>query len=365
MTVRRQPDASAPRVGRRDRSGSPVARPRLCVTVDVGKSGTRGRVTGAGAIADAAAAGVPPHTAGTPRAGDALAAAVVAVWNALATGSPGITAEQVTTLVIGSTAIPPHHETASFLSAVRLVWPHATVVLAEDGVLAHAAALGRPGVVASIGTGTIVVGVNSRARWVRLDGWGPDLGDRGSAVWLGTQGLRAAFAALDGAGPATVLLDGAQRYVGGADVDAAIRLLARPDRVNLLAAFAQEVCDAAAGDAVAADLVQIAAAQAGETIAAAARRTGTSTVAVVGGLGSAAPYQERLAEIIAAAGLDLVQPGADVLAVDPAVMLAPPYPTACQLIAPPDATSATPAPGTARGEAHRGSGGQLPHDGVG
>ena len=76
-------------------------------------------------------------------------------------------------------------------------------LVVEDGLLAHAGALAGAGTVICAGTGTTVLGIGASGRRVKVDGWGPVLGDRGSAYAVGLAGMRAATAALDGTGPAT------------------------------------------------------------------------------------------------------------------------------------------------------------------
>ena len=50
---------------------------------------------------------------------------------------------------------------------------------------------GRPGVLLLSGTGSIAVGRDARDRLARAGGFGPLLGDEGSAFWLGREWLRA------------------------------------------------------------------------------------------------------------------------------------------------------------------------------
>lgn len=65
------------------------------------------------------------------------------------------------------------------------------VVVLSDAQAAHLGALaGGPGVLILSGTGSIVIGRDSRGRWARAGGLGPLLGDEGSAFWLGQQWLR-------------------------------------------------------------------------------------------------------------------------------------------------------------------------------
>jgi len=252
------------------------------------------------------------------------------VWRSLVLSGGGRTPEGVDAIVVGSTSIPSAEEVEIFTASVRRMWPRSAIVLVEDGVVAHAAALGGPGVVASIGTGTVVTGIDDDGGWHRRDGWGPDLGDRGGAAWLGAEGLRAAFAALDQAGPATALLVAAQNHLGATDLATATRLLARPDRVAVLADFARQVCAAArAGDCVAESLMHRATSDAAATIRAVARDTATTQVVVVGRLGSDPGYAKLLAQDLDASGLHLIDARGGPLDVEPLLLFSPPYVAVC------------------------------------
>jgi N-acetylglucosamine kinase-like BadF-type ATPase len=65
------------------------------------------------------------------------------------------------------------------------------VVVYSDAQVALLGALGeRPGMLILSGTGSIVIGRDGRERWARAGGFGPLLGDEGSAFWLGREWLR-------------------------------------------------------------------------------------------------------------------------------------------------------------------------------
>jgi len=303
--------------------------------VDIGKSGTRGRLTHQGAVLEAATAGLAPHVAGGPGAGTALVRAVAEVWRLIVSRRSGCTPEEVDTIVVGSTSIPGAEEVEVFAASVHRTWSHSEIVLAEDGVVWHAAALGGPGIVASIGTGTVVTGLDERGGWHRRDGWGPDLGDRGGAASLGAGGLRAAFAALDRAGPATSLLSAARNHLGATDLATATRLLARPDRVAVLADFARQVCTAAqAGDCVAESLLHRATNDAAATICSLARDIATAQVVVVGRLGRDPGYAKLLVQDLDTKGVHLIDARGGPLDVDPLLLLSPPYVAMCQVAMP-------------------------------
>ena len=74
--------------------------------------------------------------------------------------------------------------------------------------IAYAAgATGPDGILLLSGTGAVGAAFAGYAMTGRCDGLGWLLGDEGSAVWFGLTALRAAVAALDGRGPATLLTD--------------------------------------------------------------------------------------------------------------------------------------------------------------
>ena len=127
----------------------------------------------------------------------------------------------------------------------------APVVLAEDSVLAHAGALGAPGIVLCVGTGTVALAISADGRHARVDGWGPQLGDRGSAYAIGLSGLRAATAALDGVGPPTCLTESLATLLGGTDLSCLQAYYRSADNVERTAGFARDVLAAAADDDVA------------------------------------------------------------------------------------------------------------------
>jgi N-acetylglucosamine kinase-like BadF-type ATPase len=96
------------------------------------------------------------------------------------------------------------------------------VSVLSDAQAAHLGALGgRPGVLILSGTGSIVIGRDSRGRWARAGGLGPLLGDEGSAFWLGQQWLRVT--------------------TRGEDFRPARRLVTGPDAVVRVAALAPAV----------------------------------------------------------------------------------------------------------------------------
>lgn len=135
---------------------------RLCLCDDSGRVLRRGRFTG-GPWPDA----------------PAMLRAALKRW-----GSP-----RLDSLVLGGKglwAAPPRRRLAA---ALRRLSPRVTLM--SDLELSHRAAFaGGPGVLLLAGTGTAALGRDGRGRLRRAGGWGPLLGDEGSAFWLGKQALK-------------------------------------------------------------------------------------------------------------------------------------------------------------------------------
>lgn len=173
------------------------------------------------------------------------------------------------------------------------------VIVENDVVAAYLGALGaRPGILVQAGTGSLVLAVSAESAPVVLDGWGHLAGDRGSGFALGRAGLRAAFAALDGAGPTTSLT----ATLTGADPERTIReLYASSTQARDVAALAPHVLRAAAdGDEVALGAVAGAATDLVALVLAAGRRLGDSQltrlpVARIGGLFEDALFRDTVA----------------------------------------------------------------------
>ncbi|MFF3868931.1 N-acetylglucosamine kinase [Micromonospora sp. NPDC001898] len=153
---------------------------------------------------------------------------------------------QVTGVLAGLTGVPGDQveRRRLALAITRLLGGPAAVV--EDSLLAHAGALDGAGVVLCVGTGTTVLAVAADGNYARLDGWGPHLGDRGSAYAIGLAGMRAATASYDRVGPETALADRLGAALGGTDLAALQRYYRDPALIPRTAAFALDVLDAAA-----------------------------------------------------------------------------------------------------------------------
>jgi glucosamine kinase len=153
----------------------------------------------------------------------------------------------------GGSADPAGRSTLAPAVAKRL--GARTVLLTSDDVTTHLGALGgAPGVVITVGTGTNCLAVSPDGELVNADGIGYLFGDAGSGFAIGRAGARAAFAALDGRGPATELTAAAEEHFG-APLGLTMRRAYRSNRlVANVAAFATAVAAAAPSDTVAAQI---------------------------------------------------------------------------------------------------------------
>ncbi|MFV0445616.1 MAG: N-acetylglucosamine kinase [Planctomycetaceae bacterium] len=116
------------------------------------------------------------------------------------------------------------------------------------------------GIALICGTGSFAWGKNSTGACERSGGWGYLFGDEGSGYAMALAGLRAVASATDGRGPATVLQE---RMLAAVEVTQASDLIGRLYRPTVsrdwIASLASVVCDAAADDDVATEILQTAA----------------------------------------------------------------------------------------------------------
>lgn len=85
------------------------------------------------------------------------------------------------------------------------------ITVTTDTVIALVGAHGlQPGVLVSADRSAVVMGAEESETGLTItsaDGWGPLVGDEGSAVWIGLQSLRAAMRHVDDRGPATTMTE--------------------------------------------------------------------------------------------------------------------------------------------------------------
>ncbi len=146
------------------------------------------------------------------------------------------------------------------------------VVVAGDMITSYVGALGlTAGVMVAAGSGVVATAVAADGRVARADGWGFILGDHGSGFQIGQQGLAGALRHRDGRGGSAELARRAKLAFGPLEGIAG-EVYGAPNPAGMVAGFATEVLDAAAGgDPAAAAIVASAARDLGATAVAAAR----------------------------------------------------------------------------------------------
>ena len=264
------------------------------LTIDAGQTGIRARLhTGTGAAVPFEFGGIRTDSALIPQLGEVVATVAAQTHQPITSVSAGISG-------FSKAETDPRELLASGTAhGVREVY------LAHDSVTSYLGALGdEPGVVVAAGTGvvTLAVGAHDVAR---IDGWGNLIGDAGSGYWLGRAALDAVMRAYDGRGPATALT--AAVRLDFPDLEMAyLDLQADPLRVSRIAAYARQVTELAATDAVAARICDGAAAELVLSAATGLRRVGedTSAAPVVCGIGGvlrapeiAARFEQGLREL--------------------------------------------------------------------
>lgn len=221
------------------------------------------------------------------------AAAAQAVASLLADGEPiAVIAAGLTGLM----EVPQRTEVVA--AALQQATGAGTVILTSDVVTSHLGALGgQPGVVAAVGTGTVVLGLGVTGRAAKVDGWGYLLGDAGSGFDIGRRGLAAAMAGHDGRRATALQAAAEDRFGPVAHLPG--WLYAQPEPVHLVASFAPQVAEAARlGDTVARGIWDAAAEAIAEAVAAAldgAQLSGAERrVSFAGALGRLDLLQDRV-----------------------------------------------------------------------
>lgn len=152
-------------------------------------------------LAEARGSGANPMRAGFARACDVLGETAQQVLAEAHRDPDTIAAIYAGVAGAGSSRVA--RRIASYLTRA---FPNASIRVITDIELAlRATAAEGPALVIIAGTGSAVGGRNAAGQIARAGGWGPWLGDDGSAYDIGRRGLKAALRARDGVGPATAL----------------------------------------------------------------------------------------------------------------------------------------------------------------
>lgn len=198
-------------------------------------------------------------------------------------------------------------ETARRLLAQMVPTRHLFVVGDMEVALEAAVGAGR-GIVLIAGTGSIAYGRNDLGQQARAGGWGPVLGDEGSAFDIGRRALEAALRAQDGCGPATMLDTALRTHFllhGAAQLPVLLTGKEAPERVASLLPIVVRIAEQ--GDSVAEEILLAAGSALAELAASvlrALRLEATPTqVATGGGVFSGSPQvaaqvRRRLREMV-------------------------------------------------------------------
>lgn len=163
--------------------------------------------------------------------------------------SGGDAATNIAIAIASSAGIGPDGEGREVIEALlaELV-PQAAIVRATgDMVAAFWGALVTPiGVVVSAGTGSVCYGRNVTGVTCQVGGWGPVMGDEGSAYDIAVQALRAVACASDGRGQPTILTTAVAEALGGySALDVAVQVYGKPLEREEIAALSVRVYGAA------------------------------------------------------------------------------------------------------------------------
>ncbi|WGV26817.1 N-acetylglucosamine kinase [Halotia branconii] len=136
------------------------------------------------------------------------------------------------------------------------------IVICNDALIALVGGVGHDvGIVAAVGTGSIIFGRNHQGKTKRVGGWGYILGDEGSAYKIAIAGLQAALKSYDGREISTSLVENFKQHLSLASIEDLIEVIYRQGwKVKEIAALAPIVdLAAASGDEVANKIIDNAA----------------------------------------------------------------------------------------------------------
>lgn len=154
-------------------------------------------------LAEARGTGANPMRSGFARACDVLGATAKQVL-----AESHRDADSIRAICAGIAGAGRTRVARRITSYLTRAFPNASVRVITDIELAlSAAATQGPAVVIIAGTGSAAGGRNGSGQIARAGGWGPWIGDDGSAYDIGRLALKAALSSRDGLGPATLLGD--------------------------------------------------------------------------------------------------------------------------------------------------------------
>jgi N-acetylglucosamine kinase-like BadF-type ATPase len=210
---------------------------------------------------------------------------------------------------------PAHRQ--EVVDSLEVFFPRGNFTVDNDARIALTGAIGfGPGVVVIAGTGSVSFGRNETGEEARAGGWGPVIGDEGSAYGIARSAFAAIVRAFDGRGPQTKMIDLLKSEYQMSPEELPRFVYSTTTHADDIARFTKVVSDAAHdGDEVARAILSDAGRELGICVTAVAKRLDLLTkefpVSYVGGAFNA--------------GELLLQPMRDALKVAaPAATLAPP-----------------------------------------
>jgi N-acetylglucosamine kinase-like BadF-type ATPase len=167
-------------------------------------------------------------------------------------------------ICLGIAGVDREDDAEAVRGIMRRIGFKTRTLVVNDALIALVAGAGdRPGIVVVSGTGSIAYGRDARGRAARSGGWGYLLGDEGGGFWIGRAALVAVVRQFDGRGPRTVLTE---MVLSAMQITTPTQLIhavyERGPQRYAIARIAPIVQQAAErGDAVAADIIERAAAE--------------------------------------------------------------------------------------------------------
>lgn len=169
---------------------------------------------------------------------------------------------------------PAHRE--EVVDSLQVFFPRGNFTVDNDARIALTGAIGfGPGVVIIAGTGSVAYGRNEDGTEARAGGWGPTIGDEGSAYGIARVAMAAIVRAFDGRGPQTKLVDFLRDEYKMEPPELPRFVYALTTHADDIARFMKVVIEAARiGDAIALSILNDAGRELALAAAAVARRVG-------------------------------------------------------------------------------------------
>jgi len=167
---------------------------------------------------------------------------------------------------------PAHRQ--EIVDSLNIFFPRGNFTVDNDARIALTGAIGfGAGAVVIAGTGSVAFGRNEAGEEARAGGWGPTLGDEGSAYGIARAGLSAVLRAYDGRGPSTKMLDILSRDYELAASEIPRFVYATTTHADDIARYSKLVIEAAeAEDQVASAILKDAGRELGACVVAVAQR---------------------------------------------------------------------------------------------